>query len=206
MRLLTTNRIVAIGASTGGTRAIEAVLSQLPPDTAGALIVQHMPEGFTESFAKRLNGICQIEVREARDGDSVVPGLALVAPGNKHLLLARSGANYLAQVKDGPPVHHQRPSVDVLFRSVARVAGRNAVAALLTGMGADGAQGLLEVQRQGGRTMAQDEKSCVVYGMPKEAVLLGAADEVVPLEAMHRAIVLALQSQPKDLQAEADVG
>jgi two-component system chemotaxis response regulator CheB len=198
--LLTTHHILALGASTGGTIALESLLTRLPPDCPGIVMAQHMPAGFTASFAKRLDSICPMEVREAVDGEHVAPGLALLAPGGKHMLLARSGASYLVRVKDGPPVHHQRPSVDVLFQSVAREAGRNAVAALMTGMGADGAAGLLDIRRAGGWTFAQDEASCVVFGMPKEAIRLGGADEVVSLDAMPRALTGALARAPKPLE------
>jgi two-component system, chemotaxis family, protein-glutamate methylesterase/glutaminase len=187
--LRTTHRVFAIGASTGGTRAIEAVLTALPADAPGTVIVQHMPEGFTRSFAERLNGVCGMEVREARDGDAVVPGLALIAPGNRHLVLQVSGARYSVRIKDGPPVHHSRPSVDVLFGSVVRSAGRNAVGVLLTGMGADGAKGLLAMRASGAHTIAQDEASCVVFGMPREAIKLGAAAEVLPLNRIGPAMI-----------------
>ena len=187
----TTHRILAIGASTGGTKAIEAVLRAFPANAPGTVIVQHMPEGFTASFAARLNQICAVEVREARDGDLVTPGLALVAPGNRHMLLHRSGAQYVARVKDGPPIHHQRPAVDILFQSVARHAGRNAVGALLTGMGADGAAGLLEMRQAGAHTIAQDERSCVVFGMPREAIALDAAAEVLPLDRIATGMLAA---------------
>jgi two-component system chemotaxis response regulator CheB len=190
--LETTHKILAIGASTGGTQAIECVLRALPANAPGTVIVQHMPEHFTGAFAKRLNGLCAMEVREARDGDYVVPGLALIAPGNKHMVLQLSGARYVARVKDGPPVHHQRPAVDVLFQSVARHAARNAIGVLLTGMGADGAKGLLAMREVGAHTLAQDERTCVVFGMPKEAIRLGAADEIVPLPEMAHAILRAL--------------
>ncbi len=188
-QLQTTHKILAIGASTGGTRAIEAVLSQLPVDTPGTVIVQHMPEGFTRSFAERLNKVCAMEVREARDGDAVVPGVALLAPGNHHMLLQLSGARYNVRIKDGPPVHHQRLAVDVLFQSVARSAGRNATGVLLTGMGADGAKGMLAMRESGAHTLAQDEASCVVFGMPGEAIRLGAALEVVSLSQIPAAIL-----------------
>ena len=188
-RLRTTHRVVAIGASTGGTRAIETVLAAMPITAPGTVVVQHMPEHFTASFAQRLNQVCQMEVREARDGDPVVPGVALIAPGDRHMLLRQSGARYLVKTNDRPPVHHQRPSVDVLFQSAAQSAGRNAVAALLTGMGADGAKGLLALRNAGARTMAQDEKTCIVFGMPKEAIELDAAEEIVPLPRMAKAIL-----------------
>lgn len=191
--LQTTYKILAIGASTGGPQAIETVLRGLPAGMPGIIIVQHMPAGFTAAFAKRLNQICCMEVREARDRDSVVPGLALVAPGNHHLLLERSGATYLVRTKQGPAVHFQRPSVDVFFQSVARSAGRNAIGVLLTGMGADGAKGLLAMRQNGAHTLAQDEESCVVFGMPKEAIKLGAANEVVPLSQVGPAILSNLR-------------
>ena len=199
----TTHKIIAIGASTGGTKAIEAVLSRMPPTAPGIVIVQHMPEHFTTSFAKRLNDISALQVREARDNDHVIPGVALIAPGNHHMLLARSGGTYVTKIKDGPRVHYQRPSVDVLFHSVAQTAGRNAVGAILTGMGADGAQGLLAMRNSGAWTLAQNEASCVVFGMPKEAIKLGAADEVVALEDMTHSILQALQAQPKARRAAA---
>jgi len=192
VNLQTTHKIIAIGASTGGTQAITAVLSGLPASAPGTVIVQHMPEGFTESFAQRLNQICPMEVREARDNDIVVPGVALVARGNQHLLLERSGARYLARLKDGPAVHHQRPAVDVLFDSVARCAGRNAVGVLLTGMGADGARGLLAMRASGAATLAEDESTCVVFGMPKEAIKMGAAMQVLPLHEMAPGILAAV--------------
>lgn len=178
----TTNKIIAVGASTGGTEALRVVLTAMPPNAPGILVVQHMPAHFTTSFAERLNELSAITVKEAQDGDSVVNGLALIAPGNYHMLLKRSGARYYVQVKNGPMVHHQRPAVDVLFHSVANYAGSNAVGAILTGMGSDGAQGLLKMRRAGARTVAQDEQSCIIFGMPKEAIKLGAAEKVVPLE------------------------
>jgi two-component system chemotaxis response regulator CheB len=185
----TTNQLVAIGASTGGTQALEAVLTALPADAPPIVIVQHMPEGFTASFAQRLDTICAMSVREARDGDPVAPGLVLLAPGNKHMILRRSGAHFLVKVKDGPPVHFQRPAVDVLFQSVATSAGKNAVGVILTGMGADGAAGLLEMKQAGGRTVAQNEETCIVFGMPCEAIKLGAADEILPLGEIPAAIM-----------------
>ncbi|MCS6861098.1 MAG: chemotaxis response regulator protein-glutamate methylesterase [Abditibacteriales bacterium] len=194
-RLRTTHKILAIGASTGGTQAIEAVLKRLPATTPGTVIVQHMPAGFTTTFAERLNRVCLMEVREARDGDSVVPGVALIAPGNYHMLLTQSGARYVVRVKDGPLVHYQRPSVDVLFQSVARSAGCNAVGVILTGMGADGAKGLLAMRRAGAHTIAQDEQTSVVFGMPKEAIALGAAAEVVPLPHIADAALRAFSER-----------
>jgi len=188
----TTHKVIAIGASTGGTKAIESVLRALPGTTPGIVIVQHMPENFTRSFADRLNELCQMEVREARDSDHVVPGVALIAPGNFHMVLRRSGAQYLVNIKDGPRVHYQRPAVDVLFQTVAKAAGKNAVGVILTGMGADGAKGLLAMREAGAQTLAQDEASCVVFGMPKEAIKLGGAMSVVGLDTMPQAIMKAL--------------
>ncbi|MEO7426443.1 MAG: chemotaxis response regulator protein-glutamate methylesterase [Fibrobacteria bacterium] len=177
----TTHKIVAIGASTGGTKALEYVLTSLPANSPGIIIVQHMPEHFTRSFADRLNTLCAIEVKEAQDGDTVAPGKAIIAAGNFHLLLDRSGAVYQARVKSGPLVSRHRPSVDILFRSVARFAGKNAVGVILTGMGSDGASGMKEMKDSGAVNIAQDEASCVVYGMPKEAVAKGAVDHILPL-------------------------
>jgi len=178
----TTNRVVAIGASTGGTQAIQQVLQSMPHNAPPIVIVQHMPESFTKAFADRLNDICDIEILEASDGDSVIPGRALIAPGNHHMMLSRSGANYFVQVKQGPLVNRHRPSVDVLFKSVARYAGANAVGVILTGMGGDGASGMLEMKQNGAYTIAQDEISSVVFGMPKEAIKLGGVDTVLGLE------------------------
>lgn len=183
----TTNKIIAIGASTGGTEALKVVLTGMPPNAPGTLVVQHMPANFTTSFAERLNELSAMTIKEARDGDSLVNGLALIAPGNYHMLLKRSGARYYVQIKNGPLVHHQRPSVDVLFHSVAEYAGGNAVGVILTGMGSDGALGLLKMKEAGARTMAQDEKSCIVFGMPKEAIKLGAAEKVLPLRNIAQA-------------------
>jgi two-component system chemotaxis response regulator CheB len=180
--LQTTHKIIAIGASTGGTQAIETVLRDWPANAPGTVIVQHMPEGFTEAFAKRLNQVCQVEVRQAQHQDRVVPGVVLIAPGGKqHMLLERSGANYQVLLKEGPPVNYHRPSVDVLFQSVARSAGKNATGVILTGMGGDGAKGLLAMREAGAFTVAQDEVSCVVFGMPKEAIKLGAAAKITAL-------------------------
>ncbi|MDD5674715.1 MAG: chemotaxis response regulator protein-glutamate methylesterase [Chitinivibrionales bacterium] len=192
--LQTTNKIIAIGASTGGTVAIEHLLKQLPANSPGIVIVQHMPAQFTTSFANRLNDLCAITVREAAANDTVAPGVALVAPGNFHLLVKRSGARYYVEIKEGPQVFHQRPSVEVMFNSVAKYVGANAVGIILTGMGADGASGLLSMRGSGARTIAQDEESCVVFGMPGEAVKLGAAEFVLPLSSIARK-ALALTEQ-----------
>ena len=179
---VTTNKIIAIGASTGGTEAIKTVLLSMPNNSPAILIVQHMPAKFTTSFAERLDSLCAMKVKEAVDGESALTGKALIAPGNYHMLLRRSGANYYVQVKEGPLVHHQRPSADVLFKSVADYAGANSVGIVLTGMGADGANGLLKMKAAGARTVAQDEESCVVFGMPKAAIKMGAVDKVVGLK------------------------
>ncbi|HEY3281982.1 MAG TPA: chemotaxis response regulator protein-glutamate methylesterase [Armatimonadota bacterium] len=192
-QLQTTHKVLAIGASTGGTKAIESLLLRLPATLPGTVIVQHMPEHFTAAFANRLDGICPMAVREAKDNDPVVPGVALIAPGNYHLILQKSGARYVVRIKGGPAVHHQRPAVDVLFQSVASGAGRNAVGVLLTGMGADGAKGMLDMRQSGAHTIAEDESTCVVFGMPKEAIKLGGADEVVPLPQIPQAVMRALQ-------------
>jgi two-component system chemotaxis response regulator CheB len=185
----TTDQIIAIGASTGGVTALTTVLTALPPGTPGTLVVQHMPAQFTSSFAERLDSLCRMRVKEAADGDRVTMGTVLIAPGGRHLRLKRCGAQYLAEIKDGPEVFHQRPSVDVLFESVARTAGSNAVGAILTGMGADGAAGLLKMRHAGARTLAQDEATCVVFGMPMEAIKCGAAQHVVPLEDIAARLV-----------------
>ena len=185
----TTNKVVAIGASTGGTEALKVVLTQMPANSPGMVIVQHMPANFTTAFAERLNGLCKVTVREARDNDSVTPGTALLAPGNYHMLLRRSGARYYVEVKTGPMVHHQRPAVDILFKSTAKYAGANAIGVILTGMGADGAAGLLEMKNMGADTIAQDEKTCVVFGMPKEAIKMGAVDKIVPLHQIAAEII-----------------
>ena len=185
----TTEKVVVIGASTGGTEALKTVLESLPADTPGIVIVQHMPELFTRAFANRLDGLCNITVKEAETNDTVIRGRALIAPGNHHLLLKRSGARYFVEVKDGPLVCRHRPSVDVLFRSAARYAGQNAVGIILTGMGDDGARGMLEMKQAGARTIAQDEATCVVFGMPKEAIKLNGVDKVLPLSSVAGALL-----------------
>ena len=184
-----TEPVVAMGTSTGGTQALEAVLTRLPATVPGIVIVQHMPAVFTAMFAERLNALCAIEVLEAKHGDRVRAGRALVAPGGKHMMLKRLGNQYTVDVADGPPVNRHRPSVDVLFRSVAKFAGANALGIIMTGMGDDGAQGLKEMHDAGARTVAQDEASSVVFGMPKEAIKLGAADLTLPLNQISGAIV-----------------
>lgn len=193
--LVSSEKLIIIGASTGGTEAIRAVLEPLPANSPAILITQHMPGGFTRSFAERLNRLCNITVKEASDGERVLPGHAYIAPGDAHLKLARSGANYVARLDDGPPVNRHRPSVDVLFHSAANQAGRNAIGVILTGMGKDGAAGLLEMRQAGAPTIAQDEASCVVFGMPREAIALGGASEVVSLEEIApRLMVLVAAS------------
>jgi two-component system chemotaxis response regulator CheB len=185
----TTENIVVVGASTGGTEALRTFLSGLPADGPGIVIVQHMPEYFTSAFAQRLDGLCRISVKEAADNDTVVRGRALIAPGNRHILLKRSGARYYVEVKDGPLVCRHRPSVDVLFRSAARYAGKNAVGVIMTGMGDDGARGMLELKEAGAVTIAQDEATSVVFGMPHEAIKSGAVDRVLPLQAIAADVV-----------------
>ncbi len=194
----TTHKVLAIGASTGGTKAIETVLSRLPATTPGTVIVQHMPENFTSAFAERLHRKCPMEVREARDNDHVIPGKALVCPGNYHMVVGRSGGGYYVRIKQGPMVHYQRPSVDVLFQSVAKNVSKNAVGVLLTGMGADGAKGLLNMRLSGAFTIAQDEDTCVVFGMPKEALEMRGADRVVPLPRISGAIIDAFKTRSMD--------
>ena len=192
--LRSTDKVIAIGASTGGVQALTAVLTAMPANAPGIVIVQHMPARFTSSFAQRLDGICQVNVREAADGDAVIPGRVLLAPGGFHMLLKRSGARYYVEVRDGPEVHHQRPSVEVLFNSVAKFAGANAVGAILTGMGADGAKGLLAMRQAGARTIAQDERTSTVYGMPMEAMKCGGAERSVPLDEVAQTLInLAVQ-------------
>lgn len=193
----TTEKVILLGASTGGTEALKAVLVDMPADCPGILITQHMPEAFTKTFAKRLDGLCRIAVKEAEHGERVLPGHAYLAPGNRHLLLKRSGANYVTELSDGPPVSRHRPSVDVLFRSAANCAGKNAIGIIMTGMGDDGASGMLEMRNSGAYTMAQDEESCVVFGMPKEAISLGGVDEVVPLHELSRRLSYWLSTQGK---------
>ncbi|EAR10098.1 protein-glutamate methylesterase/protein-glutamine glutaminase [Reinekea blandensis] len=184
----TTDRVVALGTSTGGTHALEQVLTRLPVTTTGIVVVQHMPEQFTSAFAERLNGLCAMRVKEAEQNDRVIPGQVLIANGGKHMMLHRSGAQYRVQLKDGPLVSRHRPSVDVLFRSVATSAGKNALGIIMTGMGDDGAKGLLEMRQAGARTFAQDEASCVVYGMPREAMKIGAAGGELALDDVPREI------------------
>lgn len=185
----TTDTIIAIGASTGGTEALRAVLEVLPPNTPPIIVTQHMPERFTRTFADRLNTLCRISVKEAEDGDSVLPGHALIAPGNYHMTLVRSGARYSVKLNQDPPVNRHRPAVDVMFDSVARYAGANTIGVILTGMGGDGARGMLAMKQAGAFNIAQDEASCVVFGMPKEAIKLGAADKILPLEDIPAAIL-----------------
>ncbi len=191
---VTTDKVVVVGASTGGTEAILQFLEFMPPDAPAIVIVQHMPEVFTAGFARRLNSMCQIEVKEAASGDRVIQGRALIAPGNRHTLLRRSGGHYVLEVTDGPLVSRHRPSVDVLFRSAAQSAGPNAIGIIMTGMGDDGAKGLLEMKETGAWTMAQDEESCVVFGMPKEAIEVGAVDEILPLARLSGAVLGRVQS------------
>ena len=187
--MISSEKLIIIGASTGGTEAIKEFLVQLPPDAPGILIVQHMPEGFTKSFAQRLNGVCRINVLEAQGNERVLPGHAYIAPGHSHLLLQRSGANYMTKLDQGPPVSRHRPSVDVLFRSAARAAGPNAVGVILTGMGKDGAIGMKEMREAGAHNFAQDEASCIVYGMPREAVLAGGVHEQASLRDLPKKVL-----------------
>jgi len=185
---VTTDKVVAVGASTGGTEALRLLLEAMPPDCPGLVIVQHMPELFTSAFARRLQQLCHIEVKEAADGDRVLQGRALIAPGNRHLRVRRSGGHYQVELLDGARISGHKPSVDVLFHSVARAAGANAVGVLLTGMGEDGADGLLAMKQAGAVTLAQDEASCVVFGMPRAAIERGAVDQVLPLGAIGEAV------------------
>ena len=191
-RFSSTEKLIVIGASTGGTEALKEVLTKLPADSPGVLVAQHMPEHFTKSFANRLSSLCKISVKEAEHNERILPGHAYIAPGHSHLVLDRSGANYIVKLDQGPPVNRHRPSVDVLFRSAANVAGANAVGIILTGMGKDGVQGLLEMKQAGSHTIAQDEASCVVFGMPKEAIAAGGVCEVLPLQNIARRIMETL--------------
>jgi two-component system chemotaxis response regulator CheB len=189
--------VIAVGASTGGTEAIREVLAGLPESSPGIVVVQHIPPVFSTAFANRLNEVCRIQVKEAADGDRVLPGLALIAPGNFHMTLQRRGAEYRVSVQDGPRVCYQRPSVDVLFEPVAAAAGKQAIGAILTGMGSDGAQGLLKMKRAGARTVAQNEASCVVFGMPREAIRLGAADQILPLDRISGELIGLMAAAPR---------
>ena len=193
--LISSEKLIIIGASTGGTEAIREFLMQMPSDCPGILIAQHMPEGFTSSFAKRLDSLCKISVVESQGNERVLPGHAYIAPGHSHLLLARSGANYMTKIEQSPPVNRHRPSVDVLFRSAAAAAGKNAVGVILTGMGKDGAAGMLDMREAGAHNFAQDEASCVVFGMPREAIALGAAHEIGPLRSLPGMVLEHLASQ-----------
>ncbi len=193
-RIASTEKLIIVGASTGGTEAIKDFLVQMPPDSPAILITQHMPEGFTKSFANRLNSLCKISVTEARGEERVLPGHAFIAPGHSHLLLKRSGANYITELNRGEPVSRHRPSVDVLFRSAANCAGKNAIGVIMTGMGRDGASGMLEMHKAGAYNFAQDEASCVVFGMPKEAIAAGGVNEVVPLKDIARSVLSKLSS------------
>ncbi|MBN1980158.1 MAG: chemotaxis response regulator protein-glutamate methylesterase [Chitinivibrionales bacterium] len=195
---VSTDKVIAIGASTGGTAAIEAIVTTLPATAPGIVIVQHMPEKFTKSFADRLNNLCSIQVREACNGDTITPGLALIAPGNYHMVVNRSGARYYVEIKNGPTVYNQRPSVDVLFNSTAKYIGKNAVGIILTGMGVDGAQGLLTMRNSGSQTIAQNEETCIVFGMPGEAVRLKAAQHIMPLDKIAE-LALKLCSSTREI-------
>lgn len=190
-------KILVLGASTGGTEALKEVLSQLPAHAPGIVIAQHMPEGFTKSFASRLDGVCKVRVKEAEHGDKILPGHAYIAPGHSHLLLARIAGSYVCELSQADPVNRHRPSVDVLFQSAARSAGKYAVGIILTGMGKDGANGLKEMYDAGAYTLAQDEQSCVVFGMPKEAIAQGGVDEIVPLKEIAQRVMLYLEKPAK---------
>ena len=185
----TTNKVIAIGSSTGGTEALTTILTRMPTGCPGVVVAQHMPANFTRTFAERLNGLCRIKVKEGANNDSVLPGTCLIAPGNHHMLLRRSGSRYYVEVKSGPLVHHQRPAVDVLFSSVAKYAGANAIGVILTGMGADGAAGIKVMKEAGAKTIAQDEASCVVFGMPKEAIKTGCVDKILNLSKISQGIM-----------------
>jgi two-component system chemotaxis response regulator CheB len=196
-RVASTEKLIIVGASTGGTEAIKEFLIRLPPDCPGVLVTQHMPEAFTKSFADRLNSLCRISVKEAQNAERVLPGHAYVAPGHSHLLLKRSGANYMTELSQAEPVNRHRPSVDVLFRSAANYAGKNAIGVILTGMGKDGAAGMLEMRGAGAYNFAQDEATCVVFGMPKEAIALGGVDEVIPLQDMAKRVLAHISTMGK---------
>ena len=191
-RISTTEKVIAVGSSTGGTEAIKELLIRMPADAPGILIAQHMPQAFTKSFANRLDGLCKIKVIEAEGNERILPGHAYIAPGHSHLLLKRSGANYMTELSQSAPVNHHRPSVEVLFRSVAEYAGKNAIGVMLTGMGKDGAVAMLEMRQAGAYNLAQDEASCVVFGMPREAIAVGAVDEVVPIQEMTQRVLSKL--------------
>jgi two-component system chemotaxis response regulator CheB len=193
-RIVSTEKLIIVGASTGGTEAIKEFLIRMPPDSPGILVTQHMPEGFTKSFANRLNSLCKISVVEAQGGERVLPGHAFIAPGHSHLLLKRSGANYMTELNQGELVSRHRPSVDVLFRSAANCAGKNAIGVILTGMGKDGAAGMLEMHKAGAYNFAQDETSCVVFGMPKEAIAAGGVNDIVSLKDMARSVLSRISS------------
>lgn len=193
----TTNKVIMIGASTGGVQAIEEVITKFPNNAPGTVIVQHMPAGFTKSFADRMDTLCAASVKEAEDGDRVTPGLVLIAPGNKHTILRRSGATYFVEVKDGPLVSNHRPSVDVLFKSAAQIAGKNAIGVMLTGMGNDGAKGMALMREAGSYNLAQDESSCIVFGMPKQAIAIGATHETISLKDIAQRILTLAQELPK---------
>jgi two-component system chemotaxis response regulator CheB len=191
-RISTTEKIIAVGSSTGGTEAIKEFLIRMPPDAPGIVIAQHMPEAFTKSFANRLDGLCKIKVVESEGNERILPGHAYIAPGHSHLLLKRSGANYMTELSQAAPVNHHRPSVEVLFRSVAQCAGKNAIGVMLTGMGKDGAIGMLEMRQAGAYNLAQDEATCVVFGMPREAIAVGAVDEIAPIQEMTQRVLTRL--------------
>ena len=193
-RFITTEKIIVVGASTGGTEAIKEFLVRMPPDSPGILIAQHMPEAFTQSFANRLDSLCKIRVVEAEDKERVLPGHAYIAPGHSHLLLKRSGANYLTELSQAAPVNHHRPSVEVLFRSAALHGGKNVIGVMLTGMGKDGAIGMLEMRQAGAYNLAQDEATCVVYGMPREAIAVGAVNEAAPIQEMAKRVLQRLRA------------
>ncbi len=202
--MVNTEKVVVVGASTGGTEALRVFLSSMPLDSPGIVVVQHMPEHFTTAFAKRLDSLCRISVKEAEDGDAVLRGRALIAPGNRHTLLKRNGTRYYVEVKDGPLVCRHRPSVDVLFRSASRYAGKSGLGVIMTGMGADGAKGMKEMKDAGAKTIAQDEQSCVIFGMPREAIKLGCVDRILPLEAIPGEIIKLCGDENKNKALRSD--